>query len=125
MSVGESVVKSITRILDLGIRPDWWKIPCMDRASAHQVNELISARTPHCCGIVILGLDAPTEQLAEGFKAFRGLSLVKGFAVGRTLFGQSAKAWLANDIDDAELVRGVAGKYKEMVEVWGRAMGAG
>ena len=123
MTVGESVVKSVSRIFDLGIRPDWWKIPCMDEVSAHRVNELISTRSPHCCGIVILGLDAPADQLAEGFKAFNGLPLVKGFAVGRTIFGQSAKAWLANEIDDAELVKQVADNYREMVGIWGRAMG--
>lgn len=122
MSVGESVTKSVARIFELGIRPDWWKVPCMDKVSAHQINDLITSKTPHCNGIVILGLDAPADQLAEGFKAFKGLPLVKGFAVGRTIFGQSAKAWLANDIDDATLILQVAKNYSAMVTLWRSAM---
>jgi 5-dehydro-2-deoxygluconokinase len=32
--------------------------------------------------VVILGLDAPAEQLRADFKAAAGQTLVKGFAVG-------------------------------------------
>ncbi len=118
MPVGESVLASVKHILNSGIRPDWWKIPCMDAASAAALCSLIETETPHCRGIVVLGLDAPAQQLADGFKAFRGLDLVKGFAVGRTIFGDASRAWLANDISDDALVSNVAKNYTAICQAW-------
>jgi len=122
LSVGESVYNSIKHVLTLGVRPDWWKLPCMDAEWANKVNALIAEQTPHCQGIVVLGLDAPAEELAEGFKAFRNLDLIKGFAVGRTIFGKPAQAWFANEITDQELVTQVAGNYKSVISYWQNAM---
>ncbi len=122
LPVGESVLSSMRHLFELGIRPDWWKVPCMQRDDVLAMDQLIAAQTPHCRGIVVLGLDAPAPELAEGFRAFRGIERVKGFAVGRTLFGQPSKAWLRRDIDDAELVTTVAQNYAQMIELWQRAM---
>lgn len=122
LSTGESVYNSIQHVLTLGVRPDWWKLPCMEAEWASRIDALIAEQTPHCQGIVVLGLDAPAEELAEGFKAFRNLDLVKGFAVGRTIFGKPAQAWFANEITDQELVTQVAGNYKSVISYWQKAM---
>lgn len=39
---------------------------------------IIARRDPHCRGVVILGLDAPADQLRADFKAAAGQALVKG-----------------------------------------------
>lgn len=120
--VGESIYNSVGRMFELGIRPDWWKLPCMSSSWAGKVHNLINTTTPYCYGIVILGLDASDTDLAEGFKAFRGMPLVKGFAVGRTIFGKPARAWLAGDINDTQLVQTVAENYTRMASLWAQAM---
>jgi len=122
LSVGESLFNSITHIFALGVRPDWWKLPCMDTEWVTKIDALIATTTPHCRGIVVLGLDAPGDELAEGFKAFHGARLVRGFAVGRTIFGQAAVAWLAGDINDAQLTSRVAENYAQVVQSWQTAM---
>ena len=122
MSVGESVYNSIAHVFKLGIRPDWWKLPCMEKVWVDKIDALITNTTPHCNGIVVLGLDAPSEELAEGFKAFSGKSRVKGFAVGRTIFSEAAKAWLANEIDDAQLRQQVSDNYAQVTRLWQNAM---
>ncbi|MBX2839273.1 MAG: 5-dehydro-2-deoxygluconokinase [Gammaproteobacteria bacterium] len=122
MPVGESVYNSIEHILSLGIRPDWWKLPCMEAAWVQKIDSRVQQQTPYCRGIVVLGLDAPIDQLGEGFKAFSNTSLVRGFAVGRTIFGAAAKAWLANDIDDEVLRRRVAENYRNVISLWQQAM---
>ncbi len=122
LPVGESVLGSMRHLFSLGVRPDWWKVPCMDREHVLAIDALITSETPHCQGIVVLGLDAPADELAKGFRAFRGLERVKGFAVGRTLFGQASKAWLNHQIDDAELVDTVAQNYTRMIELWQSAV---
>ena len=118
LEVGESVCRSAQRIYDLGIRPDWWKIPCMARASVQQLAGLIEQRAPHCKGIVVLGLDAPIEELGIGFRAFAGIDKVKGFAVGRSIFAVPSKAWLEGAIEDTELVRQVSSNYSRVIELW-------
>ena len=45
--------------------------------------------------MLLLGLDAPAEELEAGFAATAATPIVKGFAVGRTIFMAAAEAWLA------------------------------
>jgi len=122
LSVGESLFNSITHMFALGIRPDWWKLPCMEAEWVVKIDALIRAETPHCKGIVVLGLDAPVDELAAGFKAFKGCELVKGFAVGRTIFGKPALAWLAGEINDEQLIEQVAANYSQVTNAWQSAM---
>jgi len=122
LAPGDSVLASIERLFQLGVRPDWWKLPCVDAGSAHKVCELIEITTPHCSGVVILGLDAPAEDLARGFEAFKGLELVKGFAVGRTIFAAAADEWLHNKINNEELIQRVEKNYSDIIDLWQRAV---
>lgn len=116
--VGESVCRSVQRIYDLGIRPDWWKIPCMPRQDALQMASIIDAEAPHCRGIVVLGLDAPITELVNGFQSFAGIDRVLGFAVGRTIFADPARQWLAGRIDDQTLIDEVAERYRQVIAGW-------
>jgi 5-dehydro-2-deoxygluconokinase len=118
LEVGESVCRSVERVYDLGIRPDWWKVPCMERQWVQSISEQIDKCAPHCRGIVVLGLDAPIDELGHGFKAFAGIDRVKGFAVGRSIFGEPAKAWFAGQLDDEGLVGQVSANYERVIEHW-------
>ncbi len=53
---------------------------------------------------MVLGLDAPQAELEESFALAAGFDLVKGFAVGRTIFGDAARKWLAGQITDEAAV---------------------
>ena len=69
----------------------------------------------------MLGLDAPEEELAESFQVAAGFPLVKGFAVGRTIFGQVARDWLAGRIGDEAAVQAMAERYQRLCVVWDAA----
>ncbi|MDH3452463.1 MAG: DUF2090 domain-containing protein, partial [Gammaproteobacteria bacterium] len=116
--VGDAVLRGIERFYDLDIRPDWWKLPVIARAAALQVGELISERAPHCRGILVLGFDAPIEELAAGFREFAGVPQVKGFAVGRSIFGAPAREWLSGASDDTSFVRQVVSNYQAVLAHW-------
>jgi len=118
LDVGESVCRSVERVYDLGIRPDWWKIPCMPREHVQRMVATIDAQAPHCKGVVVLGLDAPIDQLGAGFKAFAGIDRVKGFAVGRSIFGQPAHGWLQGTLSDEDLIRQVVTNYGDVINHW-------
>ena len=61
---------------------------------------MIKGHDPHVRGIVVLGLDAPEAELMACFEEAARHDLVKGFAVGRTIYSEAARAWLAGTIDD-------------------------
>ncbi|MGF1725275.1 bifunctional 5-dehydro-2-deoxygluconokinase/5-dehydro-2-deoxyphosphogluconate aldolase [Photobacterium nomapromontoriensis] len=115
-------LRAMQRFYNLGVKPDWWKLPPMAAASWQAVNELVQARDSHCRGVVLLGLDAPEAELKAGFNAAAGQTIVKGFAVGRTIFGQPSRQWLANKIDDAGLIAQVKANYHNLIALW-RARG--
>jgi 5-dehydro-2-deoxygluconokinase len=44
--------------------------------------------------------------------------LVKGFAIGRTIFADAARAWLAGRMTDAEAVARMADRYARLSALW-------
>ncbi|PSW16179.1 5-dehydro-2-deoxygluconokinase [Photobacterium rosenbergii] len=114
----ELYLRAMQRFYNLGVKPDWWKLPPMAVDAWHGVNDLIQARDKHCRGVVLLGLDAPEEELKAGFNAAASTDVVKGFAVGRTIFGQPSRQWLANEIDDAGLIAQIKKNYHNLITLW-------
>lgn len=113
-----TVVRVIKRFYNLGIFPEWWKLAPQTEVGWQAISELINERSPHCKGIVLLGLDKPVEELRSGFAIARRFPLVKGFAVGRTIFGEPSRQWLSNAIDDDGLLAQVSNNYQQMVSHW-------
>ncbi|MBU2711180.1 bifunctional 5-dehydro-2-deoxygluconokinase/5-dehydro-2-deoxyphosphogluconate aldolase [Zooshikella harenae] len=114
----KTVPLTLQRFYNLGIYPDWWKLPALSASSWQQVTTLITERAPHCRGIVVLGLEAPIAELLSGFAIAAQFSIVKGFAVGRSVFGQSCKQWLAGEITDNALIDTVAAQYQLLIHGW-------
>jgi 5-dehydro-2-deoxygluconokinase len=112
----------IRRIYEMGIFPDWWKLePQKTRRAWEAACATITECDPHIRGILMLGLDAPEEELAESFQIAAGCPLVKGFAVGRTIFGQVARDWLVGRIGDEAAVEAMAERYQRLCAVWDAA----
>ncbi|MBC8954227.1 5-dehydro-2-deoxygluconokinase [Xenorhabdus sp. PB62.4] len=114
----ELYLRALQRFYNLGVKPDWWKLPPMQSTTWDQISALIEQRDPYCRGVVILGLDAPETILKASFKAAAGKSIVKGFAVGRTLFGQPSLQWLAEEIDDEALILQIKTNYHNLISYW-------
>lgn len=113
------VVAAMARLYATGLEPDWWKLPPMtDAAAWRDAAEIVRRNDPHCRGIVILGLDATEDELAAAFAAAIREPLVKGFAVGRHIFWDTAEAWFAGRIEDSRAIANVAGRYRRIVELW-------
>jgi 5-dehydro-2-deoxygluconokinase len=102
-----------------GIRPDWWKlVPPPDARAWMAIAEVIRANDAQCRGVLLLGLEASEDVLAKGFRAAAGEPLCKGFAVGRSIFGDAANAWMAGTLDDAGVVAEVAARYQRLITLW-------
>jgi 5-dehydro-2-deoxygluconokinase len=118
----DTVATVLKRLYSIGIKPDWWKLEPQDDAAAwHASAAVIRDNDPYCRGIVLLGLEAPEAELENAFSAAAQEPLVKGFAVGRTLFADAARQWLKGEITDEEAVADMAARFQRLVEAWQRA----
>ena len=118
----DTSARVIQRFYDLGIYPDWWKLePFATDAAYLLACDTITRNDRHVRGIVVLGLDAEEPALAASLALAAGHDLVKGFAVGRTIFGEAARAWLAGTMSDAEAVANMSAKYARLCSIWDAA----
>jgi len=120
----DTVLRALTRIYNLGIHPEWWKLAPMPRQGWRRVDRLLAERDPHCRGVVILGLTASVEQLAAAFRDAAGARSCRGFVVGRAIAQEPARAWLTGRIDDGALVAQVLANFAALVRAWRDARGA-
>lgn len=112
----------IERFYQLGVYPDWWKLEPMKSETAwSRACAMVTKYDPYCRGIVVLGLEAPTDQLAESFRTAAKFDLVKGFAVGRTIFAEVARRWFAQAISDADAIEEMSGTFQNLCTLWDEA----
>ncbi len=111
-------LRAVQRFYNLGVKPDWWKLPPQSVEGWNNISAVITERDTYCRGVVILGLDAPEAELKAGFTAAANQPLVKGFAVGRTIFGQPSRDWLAGNIDDRALIEKIKANYHNLITLW-------
>lgn len=116
----QTVPTVMKRLYALGIYPDWWKLetPAGGDDGWAAIENVINTHDPYCRGVLVLGLEAPVEELGRHLAAAARQPICKGFAVGRTVFQSPARAWLSGDIDDAEAGRQVADVYSRLLKAW-------
>ncbi|WP_018634311.1 bifunctional 5-dehydro-2-deoxygluconokinase/5-dehydro-2-deoxyphosphogluconate aldolase [Neomegalonema perideroedes] len=118
----ETTADLIRRFYEIGVYPDWWKLePFEDEAAWEAACAAVEAHDPHCRGIVVLGLEAPEALLARSFALAAKQPLVKGFAVGRSIFGATARRWFAGDLEDAAAVEEMAARFSALCGLWDAA----
>lgn len=115
------IYRSLKRLYNLGIYPAWWKIETQPAEVWEKLDALIQERDPYCRGVVLLGLNAPAETLAAGFREASKSMTCRGFAVGRTIFHEPSRAWLQGEIDDAGLISRVQSTFGFLIESWREA----
>jgi 5-dehydro-2-deoxygluconokinase len=120
MSYDESsVAELLAGFYEIGVRPEWWKVPPdPDPSVWERIGDVVREHDPYCAGVLVLGRALEEEKLAESFAAASSEPLCNGFAIGRSIYGEAARRWLAGEIDDEELLSSVAERYEHMVSLW-------
>lgn len=120
----DTISRAMTELYALGIRPDWWKLEPQHSATAWKnIEAVIAENDAYCRGIVLLGLEAPAADLEKAFAATRVAPMVKGFAVGRTIFAHAANQWLGGRMTDEEAIADMATRFGELTKAWLRTRG--
>jgi 5-dehydro-2-deoxygluconokinase len=112
--------QALQQIYDAGIRPDWWKLADQSDAGWTAITNVIAANDVFCRGVLLLGLDAPQAEAQAAVERAARHRICKGFAIGRTVFSDAAKAWFANTISDEEAKAMMRSKFMDLMTVWRR-----
>ncbi|SNY91677.1 5-dehydro-2-deoxygluconokinase [Cohaesibacter sp. ES.047] len=111
--------KIIQRFYDIGVCPDWWKLePFQTDKEWAAVVETIKKNDKHTRGIVVLGLDAKMDELKASFAQAAKFELVRGFAIGRTIFGDAARAYMRDEMSGVDAVAQMTEKYASLCAIW-------
>ena len=117
----EDILKVIDHLYRIGIRPDWWKLePLKEKENWLKLDKLIVEWDQFCRGILLLGLDKPMRQLSRSFKFAQSSKMVKGFAVGRSIFGRVAEKWFSGKISDSEATKVMSDNFYKLCAIWNK-----
>jgi 5-dehydro-2-deoxygluconokinase len=120
----DTLARALGELYARGVKPDWWKLEPQPSAVAWKAIEAtIAQNDPWCRGVVVLGLDAPLDALETALAAAAEVGVVKGFAVGRTIFAEAAQQWLAGKLSDQAAVETMAARFQRLAQAWLAARG--
>ena len=115
----QDILTVIDRLYSLGIRPDWWKLEPLNSFQGWQkLDDTITSWDISCRGILLLGLDQPINMLSKSFKLAAKSKLVKGFAVGRSIFRQPADHWFSGKMTDKECIKIMSKHFQRLCDIW-------
>lgn len=117
-----TLAEALAQIYQSGIFPDWWKLPPAANAREWEnIATVIARYDPYCRGVLMLGLEASEDKLERSFRIAAPHAICRGFAVGRSIFANSATLWFAGQMDDAQVVADVALRYARLIKLWDEA----
>ena len=121
----DTISSTLDHLYDLGLKPDWWKLESQPSAKAYaNITSVIAKRDSFCRGIVLLGLDAPEAELAKAFALAAAEPLIKGFAIGRTIFAEPAALWLGGKMSDDAAINHMEQTFARLTTSWTKARAA-
>jgi len=116
------VVETIAALQAGGVEPDIWKIEGLDTpASCEDVvaQAQIAGRANVKC--IVLGRGADEPQVIEWVKIGASVDGFDGFAVGRTLWENALKKYLAGQASKYEAVEEISSRYRDVIDAYRRA----
>jgi 5-dehydro-2-deoxygluconokinase len=119
LDAAQTTGRRITAIQALGVKPDWWKLPAFtDPTSWDAIEAAIRHDNSLCRGILVLGGGRSLDDLKIALSVARSRPFIRGFAVGRTLFMDPARAWLAGRTDDETFIRDLTARFLALQHAW-------
>jgi myo-inositol catabolism protein IolC len=118
----ELVVRTIEEMQAAGVEPDIWKIEGLDaREACQRVAEQARSGGRDDVACIVLGRGADEEGVRRWLEAGAGVPGYIGFAVGRTLWWDELKAYVAGTLPRGEAVERIAGNYLRMIDAYAAA----
>jgi myo-inositol catabolism protein IolC len=114
--------QSIVDIQDFGIEVDIWKIEGVDERedAAMLAAQARSGPGREAVVCVLLGRGASTEKVEHWLQQAATVEGFVGFAIGRSIWWDALKGWLADEFDRETAAGRIADNYLHFVEVYER-----
>jgi myo-inositol catabolism protein IolC len=110
---------AIRELQEGGVEPDVWKIEGLDsQEDCRRVAAVARAGGRHGVACVVLGRGADDEAVEHWLREGAAVPGYIGFAIGRTIWNDALRGFLARESDRDEAVRRIAAKYRRMVDVY-------
>ena len=115
------MMEAILQLQNVGVEPDIWKIEGIsDREACNDIAQLVRREGRDRVSCVVLGRGASDDKVDEWLRAGSGLDGYIGFAIGRSIFAESVKAYAADPdgFDREAAVETIARNYLRFIEVY-------
>ena len=115
------MMRAIHELQDGGVEADIWKIEGIeDREACHEIAQIARREGRDRVSCVVLGRGASDEKVDEWLRAGSGIEGYIGFAIGRSIFAESVKAYAADPdgFDRDAAVEKIARNYLRFIEVY-------
>jgi 5-dehydro-2-deoxygluconokinase len=110
---------AIAELQAAGVEPDVWKVEGMNAAADYQlVADAARADGRDEVGCVVLGAGAEEATVAHWLREAAPVDGFIGFAIGRTIFWDALKGWLAGSTSREAAVEQIADNYRRTVELY-------
>jgi myo-inositol catabolism protein IolC len=113
------VVETIAALQAGGVEPDIWKIEGLDSAADCEA-VVAQAQTEGRAGVkcIVLGRGADEPQVLDWVRIGAGVDGFDGFAVGRTLWEEALRAFLAGKASRSQAVERIAARYRDVIDAY-------
>jgi myo-inositol catabolism protein IolC len=113
------VVRTLAELQEAEVEPDIWKIEGLDTAEAcsRVVAQARSGGRDHVC-CVVLGRGADLARVEEWLRVAATVPGFDGFAVGRTLWEDALRAWLAGTVTRDQAATAIADRYLALIRTF-------
>jgi len=116
------VAATIAALQAGGVEPDIWKIEGLDTTAACEqvvAQAQVNGRDDVKC--IVLGRGADEQQVIEWVRIGAAVDGFDGFAVGRTLWEDALKRFLAGQASHDEAVYEICSRYRDVIDAYRRA----
>lgn len=109
----EKTIQAIDEIETVA-KPSIWKLEGFSKPNWDKIVKHIDNRAQ----IIVLGRGEKDEQVRQWLKDAAQIKDIIGFAIGRTIFSESLKSYLNEEISDHEAALWIAVKFSFFVNFW-------
>lgn len=113
------MVRAIAELQTAGVEPDIWKIEGIDKKEdCHRISDQVRSGGRDGVACVVLGRGADDSAVDHWLKQGSGVPGYVGFAIGRTIWWDAVKSFLAGDLDRDAAAAKISENYRRFIDVY-------
>jgi myo-inositol catabolism protein IolC len=113
------MIQAIRELQGAGVEPDIWKIEGIDRREdCEQISQQVRSGGRDGVACVVLGRGANEAAVVHWLQQGASVPGYIGFAIGRTIWWDALKGYLANESDRAQAAKAISENYRRMIDVY-------